>query len=128
MKPVDQEFLHDPANGQHGDCLRACVASLIEVPAAEVPHVAQLFPNDARAAWNHLYDFLEARGYCYVPGRKTIIEGQYHIISGPSPRNKGTHAVIGLDGKIVFDPHPSRAGLAGTPAEWINSYLIKETA
>jgi hypothetical protein len=34
-----------------------------------------------------------------------------HLISGVSPRGFG-HRCVGVGGKVVFDPHPSRAGLA----------------
>lgn len=34
------------------------------------------------------------------------------------------HAVVGKNGQIVFDPHPSKAGLAGDPSEWTFDYLI----
>lgn len=32
------EHKHDPANGVYGDCLRACVASMLEAPLSLVPH------------------------------------------------------------------------------------------
>jgi hypothetical protein len=41
MKPVDQEFVHRPDIGQHGDCQRAVIASLLELPITEVPHFLQ---------------------------------------------------------------------------------------
>lgn len=50
----------------------------------------------------------------------------YHEISGPSPRGNGVyHAVVGRNGEVVHDPHPSRAGLAGDPATWEYCYLVK---
>jgi hypothetical protein len=50
----------------------------------------------------------------------------YHVISGPSPRIKGGHhAVVGCNGRVSFDPHPSRAGLAGDPSEWHFSMLVR---
>ena len=38
---------------------------------------------------------------------------------------RGDRAVVGCNGQIVFDPHPSRAGLAGDPGTWEYSYLVK---
>jgi hypothetical protein len=43
----------------------------------------------------------------------------YHIATGKSPRSDQVHAVVALDGRIVHDPHPSRAGLDGAIASWI---------
>jgi hypothetical protein len=37
VKPQDQEFIYVPGV-QYGDCMRACVASLLDLPIAEVPH------------------------------------------------------------------------------------------
>jgi hypothetical protein len=34
----------------------------------------------------------------------------YHVISGPGPRGCH-HSVVGLNGKMVHDPHPDRTGL-----------------
>ena len=33
-----------------------------------------------------------------------------HLMSGVSPRGFG-HRVVGIGGRLMFDPHPSRAGL-----------------
>jgi hypothetical protein len=38
MKPIDQEFMHDPEKGIIGDCFRACIASILELDINEVPH------------------------------------------------------------------------------------------
>jgi hypothetical protein len=29
MKPIDQSVMHKPTEGQHGDCMRAMIASLL---------------------------------------------------------------------------------------------------
>ena len=47
MKPVDQEFVHRPDIGQHGDCQRAVIASLLELPITEVPHFLQDAQGDS---------------------------------------------------------------------------------
>lgn len=129
MIPVDQQFLHDPANGQEGDCFRACIASILELPIEDVPHFAQLTGGRSEDFWNMAYDWLEDRGYGYV--HSTMLngpifsKGSYHLLSGPSPRGIGWHCVVALCGKIVHDPHPSRAGLAGTQKEWLSAYLVE---
>lgn len=133
MKPVDQEFVHLPEIGQYGDCQRAVVASLLELPIAEVPHFLALSKNDPSEYWDMLQAFCRARGFAYLtmPARcGALFFGEvgdvYHEIAGPSPRGNGvTHAVVGCNGELFFDPHPSRAGLAGDPATWEHSYLVK---
>lgn len=129
MKPVDQQFVHDPANGQHGDCMRACIASLLELPIADVPHFAQLDADGKGDFWFAVTAFCRSHGFAFVTVRGQFVWAEdaiYHIIAGPSPRGNGTHhAVVGLNGRIHFDPHPSRAGLAGDPADWTFDFLVR---
>lgn len=128
MIPVDQEFTHNFDIGQHGDCFRACIASVLEVPRSEVPHFAQEAKGDAATFWNSAMDWLEARGweYVHVPSETDARLLSPHFISGPSPRGNGVvHMVIGLNGAIAHDPHPARTGLAGSKDSWRYSCLMK---
>src|SRR5471030_594009 len=114
MIPQDQEFLHDSEKGIQGDCARAVIASLLELPIAEVPHFMQL-ADEVHGFWNRLYDWRE--------GDPDL----YHEMSGPSPRGNGTyHAIVGKNGKPFFDPHPSRAMLGGDPTQWRISVIRKK--
>lgn len=74
-------------------------------------------------------EFCRKNGYVFVIMQCRFVwaeDAVYHIISGPSPRGNGVyHAVIGLNGQVHFDPHPSRAGLAGDPSEWTFDLLVK---
>jgi hypothetical protein len=55
-------------------------------------------------------------------------ENVYHQISGPSPRGQGIwHAVVGCNGQIVHDPHPSKAGLLD-PEQWQYAILAPLTS
>jgi hypothetical protein len=135
MTPVKQEFIHDPSNGVYGDCQRAVIASLLDLPLSEVPHFLGIAKNNSVLYWSAIQSFLRERGYAWlvVPARSGAAffgsdEGSkiYYELSGPSPRGLGvTHAVIGCDGEIVFDPHPSNAGLLGDPADWECAFLVK---
>lgn len=132
MTPQDQEFIYIP-NEQYGDCQRACIASLLDLPISEVPHFLRESEGKAAVFWRSIIDFVEARGFEYLCSLPKFMPehaeamGGYHIIAGPSPRGMGIfHAVVGLNGEIVFDPHPSKAGLAGDPSEWTYDYLVKE--
>ena len=139
MTPQDQEFLHDPDNGMYGDCQRAVIASLLNLPRDEVPHFNGIAKGDPARFWQELQGFLSLRNFAYLTLPASVLPTSgnsgaafygttipvYHEIAGPSPRDPNVyHAVVGLNGKIVHDPHPSRAGLAGDPAEWEYSYLV----
>lgn len=125
MKPVDQEFMHDPANGVEGDCFRAVLASILERPIADVPHFAAK-TKLASDFWESVYEWLELQGYDYVPSRLPPPGAlEFHALSGPSPRSpKGYHATVGRAGQVAHDPHPSRAGIAGDPERWYFGYLV----
>jgi hypothetical protein len=129
MTPQDQEFIHAPERGQHGDCMRACVAALLDLPIAAVPHFAQLDAEGKGNFWLMVTEFCRNNGYAFVTMQGRFVWAEdaiYHIISGPSPRAAGVyHAVVGMNGQVHFDPHPSRAGLIGDPSEWKFDFLVK---
>lgn len=97
-----------------GNCFSACIASLLELPLEEVPFFC------ADVNWRESTDrWLSPRGYFYMD---VTLKGDmrdelcrfwgYHVISGDGPRGL-RHSVIGLAGRMVFDPHPSGEGLIG---------------
>lgn len=111
MIPVHQTILHDPANGKHGNCMSAVLASLLHIPIETVPTFGQ------SPTWIHeLNEWLRPRGLAYLslqrPSMLAALEhsgvkGCYHEVAGPSPRMEGVyHACVGLDGAPIFDPMP----------------------
>jgi hypothetical protein len=131
VTPQDQEFVNIEGK-QYGDCMRACVASLLDMPIAQVPHFLRDASGDPQQFWENVMPFAESRGWDYLcgftahlPDLAADLDG-YHVIGGPSPRGGGLlHAVVGRYGAIVFDPHPSKAGLLGTPADWDFDYMVR---
>lgn len=130
MRCQDQLVLHDTGAGIQGDCARAVLASLLDIDIHTIPNFAQEAEGSVRGFYSRIGDFLEGVGYEMIWCRKLeyhIKDGVdvYHYMSGPSPRRKGLyHAVVGLNGNLFFDPHPSRQGLAGKKEEWMCSFLI----
>jgi len=126
MIPAEQLVPHDPDNKVYGDCFRAVLASLLEMKIEEVPHI--MFDNPDVDTYNkRLHEFLEPMGFFYLQIPKwdfdawkagSFINGDvYHEISGDSPRFPGTlHSVVGCNGKMVHDPHPTKLGLASIEA------------
>lgn len=101
---VTQTIMAGDGTGQPGNCLQAAVASLLGLELGEVPHFA-LYDD-----WlERLVGFAGEHGYTitYRPVTEAPACG---LAFGPSPRGF-LHAVVVLDGTIVFDPHPSRDGL-----------------
>ncbi len=141
MIPVEQTILHDPDNGIYGDCFRCAVASILEVPALAVPHFMN-YPwkegdSDGGRWYPEFCRWLKLRGLTYLEltiatdlkpeewFASIAAEGfdTYHTLSGRSPR--ALHTVVGRNGLVVHDPHPSKDGLVG-PAEdgWHVGFLI----
>ena len=122
MIPVFQKII-DPGRG---DCWRACICSILELPIDSVPNFVGEAHDNPRA--NHLQlasNWLKDRGLCMIDvnlkGDRewfyvldwTLIKGAYAIGTVPSQKNKGGwHAVVihwtekgsGVCLEIVHDP------------------------
>jgi hypothetical protein len=102
-------------------CWVACIAGLTNLDHDElVALIPSAVSTDAdqsghefRAAFtdyaNAVNRFMRGRGWRLAYVGPDIPRG-YSIGCGKSPRGFD-HAVICLDGKVVWDPHPSRAGV-----------------
>jgi hypothetical protein len=105
---VEQRQPHDPENGIVGDCFVACLATVLELPYEDIPE----FQNMGDNWWKRYNSWLYNLGYYvseYGPDKPPV---GYSIAVGPSPRFEGeNHCVVALNGVVVFDPHPDRAGL-----------------
>lgn len=125
MKPVDQEFLHDAKNNVIGDCFRACIASILEVPIDAVPHFVLL-----GSRWSKVMNgYLEALSKDIEWVKGTPPDGVWAIATVKSPRfldgqRELLHSVIWRDGKVVHDPHPSRASMNATTDDITDYYML----
>ncbi len=148
MIPVNQKYKHDPDAGVIGDCFRACLASLLELPLEQVPHFALESRKAGLESMMPLVkDWLAARGlylfnfpvspplgYRDPTGEIVRRYGKcnpniYYILAGairPDVEETGedryNHAVICHGGRIVHNPNDSKPDIVGP----INSgsYLI----
>lgn len=124
MKRVKQTII----DFEKGDCFRACVASIFELPIGSVPN----FMMDGKEKFSH-----HLESWCNRLGLKAIdittddlsvINECYVIAGGASPRNKNfNHAVVWLNGKIIHDPHPSNDGINGDP-KMFTVFIIKDAS
>lgn len=124
MKPVDQTEIG--VDNPRANCLMAAVASIVETSVADLPciYAAEERGLDWFAV---LRDAVQPFGkvpvvYCNSEHFPAIAPRGFHIACGQSPRDpdgKHGHAVVALNGKIVHDPHPTRAGLHGPITWWI---------
>lgn len=128
MIPVKQTIFYP-----NGNCLPACIASLLECPIEDVIQIQKYFAphNDWGKA---LKDWFATKGYEFLPADefvwwhpklvpspkpgefKTIdlsaTKDKYYIVTGQSPRHEGSlHCVIYQNGNMVHDPHPDNTGV-----------------
>lgn len=128
MRPVDQTDM----TGETGNCFQACLASLLEKPLDAIPHF--MAPDMVENWREHFELWLFRRGMfsveCRIDGNEPIIQLPHKlhcIVSGPSPRFGGLHAVIGLTNgilspglELVHDPyHTDRRFYDGKPPTWV---------
>lgn len=107
------------ADGNPGDCFKACVATVMGVRYEAVPHFA-LYVN----WWAYLRRWARARHHpssdfmCLEPENGSIRYAVYgegngmYIATGPSPRGSFRHCVVvDIDLNLIHDPHPTRQGI-----------------
>lgn len=99
---------------QQGRCFEACISSLLEIPEYTVPE----FPREDEPFMLAVQSFLREYGLFYlqvaIDDAVAVAAFQtgdvWHVIEGVSDRG-GPHAVVGLNGRLVHDPHPGGKGL-----------------
>ena len=117
VREVTQTILYSPepeAEGIYGNCLQAAVASALGMKLDAVPRFgAFTWWEPAARLWlrGHWLDWRTVPG---IPAGRSIVVGS-------TVRATGSHAVVGEGGEIVWDPHPSRAGLT----EVSRSYVLE---
>ena len=94
MTPVNQTIL----DIERGNCLPACLASILEVELDDVP----LYLD--KDVWLARYrDWLHERGW-KLRSHQSAPETDYYLAQ--YPREGRSHVVICRGGEVVHDPHP----------------------
>lgn len=119
---VDQTILADDPK-RKGNCVAACVATILGLPLAQVPHFIEfgIAYGDSENVnevshgnnwWAMMLGFLAGRGLWVVELDK-VTDADPHefvLVAGMSPRGV-VHQVVYREGRLWHDPHPSRAGV-----------------
>lgn len=134
MIPAYMTVLHDPGNESYGDCLRACIRSLLSLSSDAVPHFSQNANGDVDG---NISKFLDRYGLSLVTNvffladygmdeEKLLAAVEdsaedvlcmffYQTMEEPDPYDGASyslparpiHSVIMLNGRLVHDPDPS---------------------
>ena len=124
MQPVSQKY----TSGEKSDCLRACVASILELDRCQVPNFARSSRKGFETQLSYARDFVQGYGFDLVEvpieraptGYSILLDEEHH------------HAVVGKDGELDFDPFPEEHDVplsysacyvfaASDPAQMINA-------
>ncbi|KKK94317.1 hypothetical protein LCGC14_2684070 [marine sediment metagenome] len=111
MKPVTQTIF-----SKEGNCFPACIASILEIPLGSIPNFCVEYPSDwlvETNRWlgkNHGFALILIQALGEPDQLPAFATDVYHIMSGPAERGL-QHSVVGRNGIMVHDPHPSGAGL-----------------
>ena len=109
MIPVSQTKF----GGIEGNCVQACLASVLELPLDAVPNFVTMddWCGEMEKWLLKLYGlqplFLKLRREIEVDDWRPF---GYHLMGGMGPRGL-KHSVVGYRGEIKWDPHPDRGGL-----------------
>ncbi len=116
MIPVMQKLRHNPENNVKGDCLRACICSLLEISDENVPN----FVDDDNYP-EKLYEWLQNKNLLFYYSDDPPKGIEYYMAWGTSPRGS-KHSVICKCGKLVHDPHPDGGDVVNvTTYAWIET-------
>lgn len=130
MKPVPQTILYGEHTTGNGNCVDACLASLLEFPLWMVPPFYEMWGRKDR--FKRLDQWLLLFGldleFLDDPDQNSDALPEFYMVTGTSPRNPATgHAVIYGPGKVLaHDPHYSGLGIIGTPTSV--RYLVAHDA
>ena len=113
MRPVYQTRV-----GKDGNCLEASLCSILDLPLSDCPDL-----GGDKEYLENLAKFLLPLGLYFIEIQPIDTTEEhvltpmfkagdvFHLIMGTSPRG-GSHAVVGKNGKVVWDPHPEATTLS----------------
>lgn len=134
----DQTTFSDRAAGTHGDCFRACIATVLQIDPNSLPHPIADGGGWSGAFWPALRKLgftVRTIDHDGAPDDRHLADGQGFIIprvvmaAGDSPRGQWLHSVVWdrYSGKMIHDPHPSRDGLTCVRSlDFLAPYSVSE--
>lgn len=112
----DQTSFYDPEDDSSGNCTQAAVASLLDLPLDSVPNFKEA--DTVLGFWDAFEDFLLEQGFWTLRKDSNYCPEGYYLAGGPAERGCD-HMVVMHSGKLVHDPHFSRAGLLKVEHVWL---------
>lgn len=137
MKPVNCTVKDDPANGSYGDCVRACVASILEMESEQVPHF--FHDEDGERANMEMQKWLAEHGmiaaFIGFPGNLSFEQLAAHMTGTYMNRDymlwcqcgSGDHALVARNDAIIHNPAWYKQAVTGPHSSgyWIVVILAR---
>ena len=111
--------------GKQGNCLVACVSSLMGLPIEEVPNVETLFDieqvktfqDENPPLWGIVLDtFIRSKGFIWREAteeeKAKPPKDKVFLCIGKGLDGVTNHATLYQNGNLLFDPNPYRKGLS----------------
>ena len=131
MIEVQQTILVGDRDGVPGNCLQAAIASVLDLPLDAVPHFVNFVWFDpAVELWARGRGLtVKRQGFPEKPAPSPeVIPDRPCLVSGKSERGF-LHTVVGDHGQVVWDPHPSQAGILDVwEVEWFEEWKHDDTS
>lgn len=138
MIPVMCMVKDDPENGKYGDCVRACLASMLELESSQVPHFFATYTDGVKENRDMQIWFAE-RGqilaFLGLPGSWSKEEFFDYMADTYKDREymlwadfgSGDHAVVCKGGEIIHNPAWYRTPIEGphSTGMWIAILIAK---
>ena len=124
MRKQKQLVPHDPDAGLYGDCLRASIACLLDLPVSDVPHYHDHNITEGSSQHYEIGRWLSTQNKTLIQttfrcGLKHLLDhmkeinpGVYYILKGRSKTNT-LHCVICLNDQVVWDTALDDCGVVG---------------
>lgn len=108
-------------NVDPGNCWQTAVACILDLDPAELPDQVAIeaakksYSNALNAFLERHHGLMYSEVYDYQIGALAVRDPGWHMLVGPTVRTASNggrnHVVVARHGVMVWDPHPSRAGL-----------------
>lgn len=129
MKPDQRRMCRvsdKPEEGQYGDCIRACIATLID--RDDVPHPFAE-PDTVMQAWAEMRAYLKQHGKNiamfaleeHADFMRENNAGVPYLLLHKTAR--GAHCVVCIDGQVIHDPAWYRAEIIGR-LDGLDAYIV----
>jgi hypothetical protein len=114
-RAVRQTTFYDPHDVHAGNCTEAAIASILQLPLSAV---TPLDRTNGRTFWDAVEAFFCLHGWDFITIPADKIPEGVHLASGLSARGR-PHTVVYVGAQLVWDPHPSDAGIITIDARHI---------